>query len=60
MLILRENIIVFGEGLKLGINFRKTIEMEYYNSGFIRSLSRGFSLQGERFFHINICVLVCD
>ena len=26
----------------------------------IRSLSRNFSLQGERVFHENICVLVCD
>ena len=26
----------------------------------IQSLSRGFSLQGERFFHLNICVLMCD
>ena len=32
----------------------------FYNSWFIRSLSHGFSLQGERVFHLNLCVLVCD
>jgi hypothetical protein len=57
VLIPRENIIVFGENLKLGINLRKTIVIEFYNSRFIRSLSRGFSLQVERVFHVNICVL---
>ena len=57
MLILRENIIVFDENLKLGINLRRIIVIEFYNSGFIWSLSRGFSLQVERVFHVNICVL---
>ena len=57
MLIPRENIIVFGENLKLGINLRRTIVIEFYNSRFIQSLSRGFSLQVERVFHVNICVL---
>jgi hypothetical protein len=38
----RKIIIVFGEDLKLGINLRRTIVIAYYNSGFIRSLSRGF------------------
>jgi hypothetical protein len=42
VLIPRENIIVFGENLKLGINLRRTIVIEFYNSEFIRSLSRGF------------------
>ena len=60
MLIPRKNIIVFGEDLKLGINLRRTIEIEYYNSGFIWCLSRGFSLQGEMIFHVNCCVLVCE
>jgi hypothetical protein len=60
VLILKENIIVFGENLKLGINLRKTIVIEFYNSEFIQSFSHGFSLQGERVFHVNICVLVCD
>ena len=26
----------------------------------IGSLSCGFSFQGERVFHVNICVLMCD
>ena len=60
MLFSRENIIVFGEDLKLDINLRITIVIEYFNSRFIRNLSSDFSLQGERVFHINICVLVCD
>jgi hypothetical protein len=42
VLIPREGIIVFGEYLRLGINLRRTIVIAYYNSGFIRSLSRGF------------------
>jgi hypothetical protein len=42
VLIPREIFIVFGEYLKLGINLRRTIVIAYYNSGFIRSLSRGF------------------
>ena len=42
MLIPRDGIIVFGEHLRLGINLRRTIVIAYYNSGFIRSLSRGF------------------
>ena len=57
MFIPRENIIVFGENLKLGINLRSTFVIEFYNSGFIRSLSHNFSLQVERVFHLNICVL---
>ena len=60
MLILREYIIVFGEDLRLGINLRRTFVIELYNSEFIRSWSRGFSLQGENVFNINICVLMCD
>ena len=60
MLIPRENIIVFGENLKLGINLRITIVIEFYNSEFIWSLSHGFSLHGEKVFHVNICVLVYD
>ena len=60
MLFSRENIIVFGEDLKLDINLRITIVIEYFNSRFIRNLSSDFFLQGERVFHINICVLVCD
>jgi hypothetical protein len=35
VLISRENIIVLGENLKLGINLRRTIVIEYYNSKFI-------------------------
>jgi hypothetical protein len=31
VLILRENIIVFGENLKLGINLRRTIVNDFYN-----------------------------
>jgi hypothetical protein len=54
VLIPRENIILFGEDLKLGINLKRTIVIEYYNSGFIRNLSRGFSLQVERVFHVNM------
>jgi hypothetical protein len=57
VLILRENIIVFGEDLKLGINLKRTIVTEFYNSGIIWSLSCGFSLQVERVFHVNLCVL---
>ena len=45
MLILRENIIVFVEDLKLDINLRKTIVFEFYNSGIIQDLSCDFSLQ---------------
>jgi hypothetical protein len=60
VLIFRENIIVFGENLKLDINLRRIIIIEFYNSEFIRNLSCGFSLQVERVFHINICVLVCN
>jgi hypothetical protein len=58
VLIHREIIIVFCENLKLGINLRRTIVIEFYNSGFIRSLSRGFSLQVERVFHINCCLVL--
>jgi hypothetical protein len=39
VLIPKEIIIVFSEDLKLGI---KLIVIAYYNSGFIRNLSRGF------------------
>jgi hypothetical protein len=53
VLIHREIIIVFGENLKLGIKLRRTVVIEFYNSGFIWSLSRGFFLQVERFFHVN-------
>ena len=59
MLIPRENIIVFGENLKLGINLRITIVIEFYNSEFIWSLSRGFFLHGEKGFprkHLCSCV----
>ena len=58
MLIPKENIIIFSENLKLGINLRKTIVIWFYNSEFIRSLSRGFFLQGERVFHVNLCSCV--
>ena len=51
---------MFGEYLKLGINLRRIMVIEFYNSEFIRSLSRGFAFQGEKGFHVNICVLVCD
>ena len=54
------DIIVFGEYLKLGISLRRTTVIAYYNSGFIRSCPMVFSLQGEKVFYINICVLVCD
>ena len=30
------------------------------NSEIIRNLSHGFSLQRERVFHVNVCILVCD
>jgi hypothetical protein len=58
VLIPKENILVFGENLKLSINLR-IIVIKFYNSEFIRSLSC-FSLQGERIFYVNIYVLVCD
>ena len=58
MLIPREIIIIFGEDLKLGINLRRTIVIEYYNSGIIRRLSRGFSLQVKRVFHANCCLML--
>ena len=58
MLIPRENIILFGENLKLGINLRRTIVIEFYNSRFIQSLSRGFSLQVEMGFpHKYLCLV---
>ena len=57
MLILKENIIVSGEDFKLGINLRTTIIIDFYNSGFIRNLCCGFSLQVESVFRINCCVL---
>ena len=34
MLIPKENIIVSSEDLKLGINLKRTIVIEYYNSVF--------------------------
>ena len=42
MLIPKENIIVFGEDLKLSINCRRNIMIEFYNSEFIQNLSCGF------------------
>ena len=51
MFIPRENIIVFGVNLKLGINLRRIFVIEFYNSGFIWSLLHGFSLQ------VDFCVL---
>jgi hypothetical protein len=57
VLIPRENIIVFGEDLKLGINLRRTIVIEFNNSGIIQILSSSFTLQVERVFYINLCVL---
>ena len=59
MLIPRKIIIIFGEDLKLGINLRRTIVIEYYNSGIIRRLSRGFSLQVERVFHAKLLSYAC-
>jgi hypothetical protein len=59
VLILREIIIVFGEDLKLDINLRRTIVIDFYNSGFIQSLSRSFSLQVERVFpHKSLCLVL--
>jgi hypothetical protein len=55
VLIPKKKIIVFGEYLKLSINLIKTIIIEL-----IRNWSRGYFLQGESVFHVNICVLVCD
>ncbi len=60
MLIPRENFIVFGENLELGINFERTSIICFCNSKFIRSLSRDFSFQGQRVFYVNICVFVCN
>ena len=57
MLIHREIIIVFCENLKLGINLKRTIVIEFYNSEFIQILSRSFSLQVERVFHVNCCLV---
>jgi hypothetical protein len=59
VLIPREIIIIFGEDLKLGINLRRTIVIEYYNSEIIRRLSRGFSLQVERVFHTKLLSYAC-
>ena len=59
MLIPREIIIVFSEHLKLGINMRRTIVIEYYNNGIIRRLSRDFSLQVERVFHVKLLSCAC-
>jgi hypothetical protein len=58
VLISRENIIVFGEDLKLGINLRKTIVIEYYNNRFIRSLSRDFFPSRRKGFQC-ISVFLC-
>ena len=40
--------------------YTKIIVNDLINSELIRSLFRSFSLQRERFFHVNICVFVCD
>ena len=56
----REYIIVFDEYLKLRHKLEKNIVNEFHNSEFIQSFSCDFSLQGERVFHVNFCVLVCD
>ena len=40
--------------------FKKNYCNWFDNSEIIRSLSRGFSLQRERVFCVNICVIVCD
>jgi hypothetical protein len=58
VLIPKEIIIVFGKNLKLGINLRRTIVITSYNSGIIQSLSRGFSLQVEKVFHVNCCFVL--
>ena len=54
----RRFIIVFGES-----QVRHKLENYcnwFDNSKLIRNLSCGFSLQREKVFHVNICVLVCD
>ena len=37
---------------------RRTVVIEYYNNGIIWSLSRGFSPQVERVFHVNCCLVL--
>ena len=40
--------------------YTRIIVIDLIDSELIRSLSHDFSLQRERVFHVNICVLVCD
>ena len=46
-------------GSQVKLYLRRIIVIKFYNSEFIQNLSDGFSLQGERVFHVNLCVLVC-
>ena len=44
----------------LTVSHTKNIVIDLRIVKLIRSLFRGFSLQGERGFHVNICVFVCN
>ncbi len=58
MLIPRENIVVFDEDLKLGINLRRTINVIDFIIVQLFEVCLVFlSLQVERVFHVNYCIL---
>ena len=52
----KENMRYFS----LAVSHTKNIVIDLRIVKLIRNLFRGFSLQGERGFHVNICVFVCN
>ena len=52
---------MFGKDLKLGINLRRTIVIEFYNSEFIQNLSRDFFPSRRKdFLRKYLCSCVID